>query len=121
MLASLQTLESYIAVPAEPVLDEVFTEFPVEYRYLELYVFITRQPPPFAIWISHTHLDGMVKSLTVTIDTDVLLVLAGTPRYFVVSELDRNTYPPSTNLISQRIELPNEDIRPDDAVAAEEA
>ena len=66
------------------------------------------------------HLAGIVESVIVTTDTEVLLVLVGTPRYFVVSDLERITYPPLTDLISQRIELPKEEINPDVAVAEDD-
>ena len=43
------------------------------------------------------HLDGSADSLTVSTVTDVLAVLDGTARYFVISDLERSTYPPSTD------------------------
>jgi hypothetical protein len=66
------------------------------------------------------HLVGIVESAIVTTDTEVLLVLVGTPRYLVVSDLERITYPPLTDLISQRMEFPKEEINPDVAVAEED-
>ena len=51
-------------------------------------------------------------------ETDVLEIFDGTPKYFVISDFDLITYPPSTLTISQRIEFPREEINPDDAVAA---
>ena len=67
------------------------------------------------------HLDGSADSLTVSTVTDVLAVLDGTARYFVISDLERSTYPPSTDLSSQRIEFPSDEISPDFADAAPDA
>lgn len=64
------------------------------------------------------HLVGSVDSLTVSIVTNVLLEVDGTARYFVVFDLERSTYPPSTACISQRIEFPSDEISPDFADAS---
>ena len=78
-------------------------------------------PPLFAVDILQMHVEGTEAPLPmVTIETSVLDVLDGTPRYLVVSDLERIVYPPLTLLISQRMEFPNEEIVPDCVVAEEE-
>lgn len=79
-----------------------------------------RTPPPFAVDIFQIHLDGTdAPPLTVTMETSALDVLDGTPRYLVVSDLERMVYPPLTLLTSQRIEFPSEEVVPDCVVADE--